>query len=1093
MKNKNYCHLHVHNEYSVLDGLGSAEDYAKKASRMGFEYLALTNHGNIDGLIKFQKACEENSIKPIMGCEAYIVPNLSEKVKGESRGHITLLIKNQKGFENICLMLSKANLEGFYKRPRIDYDLLYDHCEGLVILTGCSNSFLNLRGGYDLFYDLSDKLYGLPDAKNDLYLEVMPHDLKEQRIINKELLNMVCKRHKLVATNDCHYIHKEDYKTQEVLLAIQSKAKWNDPNRWKFNIRGLYLKSANEMFDAFIKQDILSYTEIENALYNTIEIAEKCSSFEIKKQEIFLPKVSGYNIENESDFLYGLCLDKLKKIKKHSIYEAYLNRLDFEFSLIEKKGFIPYFMIVYDLINWCKNNDIMVGPGRGSVGGSLVAYLLGITTVDPIQYNLLFSRFIAEDRNDLPDIDIDFEDTKRHLIREHLEELYGVNNVTSISTFLSMKGRAAIKDVSRVFDVPLKEVNEFSKSIVYDEDKVIEKACNETPEGRAFDQKYPEVCDYAIDLEGTIKGYGQHAAAIIISADDLRQGTKGNLCVRNNLIVSNWDKEDSEYMGLMKLDVLGLNTLSILNEAKNLIKQNHGIDLQYDNIDLNDQKVYKEIAKGNTVGIFQINTWSSTKLAKEVNPNSIPLLSDVIALIRPGAMDSGMADEYVRRRNGKSWVKKNPIYEKIMEDTYGVMVYQEQVMDVIHKVAGLPYTIADKIRKIIAKKHDLKLFEPFKKAFIQGCLDKKTLSKKEAEEFWEALQAHGKYSFNKSHSTEYAIIGYWCAYVKYYYPIEFICANLIHGSDTKKEEIIEEAKRLGLTIVLPKVGKSDAFKWIAKDGKLYAPFIEIKGIGEKTAEACTKLKTKRQKQKSFFESSNILQEKKTKIEKILEAIGAYDNEPTGNISDYFSFNVSDYKPQKKYYGKIFNRTLPINENILSCEKCELSQECTEPVLPSSGQLNIMICTDAPDKNEDNKGKLLTGDSGKQILWPALDRHGFVRNDFHITSICKCYPGDIKVPEQSHITKCKRWLDMEIKYLRPAIILAFGNTSLKALKGKETGIIDMSGKIEWSDKYETFICWCIHPSSVLKNPVNRKIFEDSIEAFINKISELGDMK
>ena len=1084
MKNNKFCHLHVHNEYSILDGLGSAEDYAKKAKDLGFEYLALTNHGNIDGLIKFQKACKENDVKPILGCEAYIVPDLEKKEKGEKRGHITLLVKNQTGFENLCMMLSTSNLEGFYYRPRIDYNLLYDHCDGLIILSGCSESVLNQKGGLSLLNDIYE-------VTKDVYLEVMPHNFKQQKDLNENIFEISkATKFKVVATNDCHYVEIDHQMTQEVLLAIQSKAKWNDPNRWKFNIKGLHLRTADEMVKAFIEQDILSDNQIKNVLFNTIEVAERCTAFEIKKQKIFLPKVIGYNTKDESQFLYDLCHKQLKHIERFAPYEAYLNRLDIEFDLIESKRFIPYFMIVYDLVKWCKENDIMVGPGRGSVGGSLTAYLLNITSVDPLRYGLLFSRFIAEDRNDLPDIDLDFEDSKRYLIREHLEELYGKNNVSSISTFLSMKGKAAIRDVGRVFDVPLKEVDEFSKSMFYEYDKVIEKACIETDIGKAFDNKYPEVCDHAIILEGTIRGNGQHAAALIISADDLRKGTRGNLVNRNNMIVSNWDMEDSEYMGLMKLDVLGLNTLSILNEAKNLVKQNHNIDINYEKIPLDDLKVYREISLGNNTGVFQINTWSTTKLAKEIKPDSMEILSDVIALVRPGAMDSGMTEEYIKRRNGKSWEKKHKSYEKIMEKTYGVLVYQEQVMDVIHKVAGLPYTIADKIRKIIAKKHDKKLFAPFKKQFIEGCSIQKTLSKKEAEEFWEALQAHGSYSFNRSHSIEYAIIGYWCAYMRYYYPTEFICANLIHGSETKKEEIIEDAKRLGLTLILPKVGISDAFKWIAKDNKLYIPFIEIKGIGEKTAEECVKIKSNQQKQKGFFESVSPLSEKTTKVIKILEAIGAYDNKPTENIADYFSFSINNVRPKQKYYGAIRQKSIQPNERILSCEKCELCHECNSPILPSSGEFNIMLCGEAPEKEEDEKGMVFIGRTVKDILWPTIKQYGFTRNDFHITNVCKCYPGNIKTPQQEHITRCKKWIDAEIKYLKPAIILAFGDIALKAFKHKDSGIMDLSGTIEWNENYQTFFCWCIHPSAVLRNPSNKGLFEESIKNFIDKIKELG---
>ena len=448
MKNNKFCHLHVHNEYSVLDGLGSAEDYAKKASDLGFKYLGITNHGNIDGLIKFQKACKENNIHPILGCEAYIVPSLYKKEKGEHRGHVTLLVKNQDGFENLCMMLTKANLEGFYHRPRIDFDLLYDRCDGLVILTGCLDTFINLKGGVDLFYDLSEKL------RDDLYLEVMPHNISLQTKVNKMMLDIFHNdrnRYKLVATNDCHYIEKQHSETQEVLLAIQSKAKWTDPNRWKFNITGLHLRTADEMIEAFINQNVLTEDDIDDAIYNTIEVAEKCAAFEIKKQKIFLPKVPGYNVKNVSDYLYDLCCEKLKKIKKYALHEVYINRLETEFDLIEKKGFIPYFMIVYDLVKWCKENDIMVGPGRGSVGGSLMAYLLGITTVDPIRYNLLFSRFIAEDRCFVPTTKISIPYRKSKLISRLTKGDKVINKYGEIDTVKSVGKRYVKETLLKVY------------------------------------------------------------------------------------------------------------------------------------------------------------------------------------------------------------------------------------------------------------------------------------------------------------------------------------------------------------------------------------------------------------------------------------------------------------------------------------------------------------------------------------------------------------------------------------------------------------------------------------------------------------------
>lgn len=1133
-----FCHLHNHTEYSLLDGFGTAKQYIARAKELNQKYIAITDHGSIDGILKFQKEAIKQEITPILGCEAYIVKDAKIKQKGDNRGHITLLIKNEKGFQNLCKMLTYANLEGFYYRPRIDYDLLYDNCEGLIVLTGCAESFIAKDGGTELLYDLKDKL------KEDLYLEVMPHILEKQKEINKLCIYYADQWDiPLIGTNDCHYVNKDDAETQEVLLAMQTKAKWNDKDRFKFPITSLHLRSEEEMINAFADQNILNINEIEESIETTIEIAEKCKDFSIKKQNIYLPNVPGLEKEDPNKFIYDYALKRLKELGLENDTK-YLNRLEEESQTIAKKKFAPYFMIIKDLARWCRKNDIMVGPGRGSAAGSLMAYLLKITTIDPMRFGLLFSRFIAEDRNDLPDVDMDFPDYKRNLIREHLEELYGKNNIASISTFQTMKGRAVIRDVARVFDIPIQEVDRFAKSIAYEEENgenIIEKAIKETPEGREFNNKYPEIVKHAIKLEGLNKSSGQHAAGIIISADDLTQGTKGNLVPRSNLIVSNWDMEDSEYMGLMKLDVLGLNTLSILNEAKNLIKQNKNQEIIFEKIPIDDQEIYKDIANGYTVGIFQLSAWATTKLAREIKADNFMHLSDVIALVRPGPFYSGQTDIYIKRKNGGAWIPKHHLYEKITEKTFGVIVYQEQVMEVINKVAGLSYSTADKIRKIISKKRDSREFKPFKDSFVNGCLQQKTLSKKEAEEFWEGLKEHASYSFNLSHSVSYAMLGYWTAWTKHYFPTEFICASLTHGSSDKKEEMIDEAYRLGLQVVLPQVGISDAYKWIAKENKLYCPFIEIKGIGEKTALNCvdfkrTEIKETKKKNASglvqpFFTTENEKKKRiekvkeKSKLEQMLESIGAFGNEPSEDISKYFSFKIRNGKKdrnpnliktigftppeedmakwlsldiperyalslikQGNYIGPLFNK-----QEFHECFNCELGKECfSGPVTPSSGRYNIMIYGEAPGKDEDEQGKGFVGRTGENVLWPELKKYDLKREDFYISNICKCYPSISKTPNKEHIKICKGWLKEEIENIKPCLILAFGNTSIEAFTNRKGGISELSGKTEWSEEFNCWIAWCIHPASVLHNPNNRTAFENGIRNFSEKIFLLGDL-
>lgn len=1146
-----FCHLHLHNEYSLLDGYGSAKAYVKRAKELGFTALGLTNHGNIDGLIKFQQECDKNKINPILGCEAYIVSDATQKIKGEKRGHVTLLIKNQQGYENLCKMLSWANLQGFYYKPRIDFDLLYDHCDGLVILTGCSATFLNLLGGEELLFDLKSRI------KNDLYLEIMPHDMQEQKETNK-LCDELSLKYKipLVATNDCHYILPEDSKVQEVLLAIQTKALMSDPTRYRFSINGLYLKTHQEMQSSFSEQGCFSQEDVIDALTTTIEIVEKCKGFRIKKQDIYLPSVPG-QIGEPGEFIWKIAEENLLKLADEQSFSTerlnqYFDRLGEEWKIINGKHFAPYFCVVYELVQWCHKNDIMTGPGRGSVGGSLLAYLLRITTVDPIRFNLLFSRFIAEDRIDYPDIDLDFEDTKRHLIREHLEDLYGRDNISSISTFLSMKGRSAIRDVARVFEIPNFEVDAFAKAVGIEEgdDGLIAETAKKTAEGRAFASKYPKELEIAIKLEGQIRGRGQHAAAVVISADNLTLGIRGNLVSISDMIVSNWDMSDSEYVGLMKLDILGLNTLSILNEAKRLIGLNkkkamfycsksgcyfvedrdefrnsfeaglyHEIPFDFEKIPLDNKAVFKNVSDGNTVGVFQLNTHFVTKQLKQIRCDNINQWSDIIALVRPGPFDSGMTQDYIDRKHGKKWSKKHPVYEKIVIDTFGVIIYQEQIMEIVNKVAGLSYVIADKIRKAVAKKLDKKELKPFENAFIDGCIKTKTLSEQEAKEFWEALQSYARYVFNRSHSIEYAVVGYWTAYIKHYWPNEFICAALTYGSDAKKEEIIEEAYRLGLTLILPRVGVSDAIKWIVKDDALYVPFIEIKGVGEKTAIQCTTLQPKEKIVQGFFKRQ--MKEKgKTKLETILEEIGGFGGEPTiTDFSRYFSFRVDiDKRPQ---YPKLIKK-IPFgfaeteicrflkldvlrgelnlikqkifsgHNNLDSCLSCLLSKE-TEygPVPPSPGKFNIAIWGEAPGKDEDSQGIGFIGKSG-ELLWKELSRYDLYREDFHISNCCKCWPSKSKTPNKANIEQCWRWNQIEIMSLDPCLILVFGNTGLKTFSDKDSGIISLSGTTTWSEKVGCWICWSIHPSAVLHNSSNKQLFENGIKNFTDKIKLLGGL-
>jgi DNA polymerase-3 subunit alpha len=1106
-------HLHVHTEYSILDGLGSAQKYAQRASELGMSALACTDHGNIDGLIKFQSECKKAGIKPILGCEAYIVPDRFKKEK-ETRYHITILIRNESGWKALCNMLSKANLEGFYKKPRIDYSLIRQYIssrqnDGLIFLTGCGISFLNDEQGRDLFLEMVD-------LKIPVFLEIMPHILPIQKEIH-EIISELKSYAPLVATNDCHYVNEDDTKTHEVLLAIQTKRTWNDPDRFRFKTDGFYLKSKKEMMDSFEAQNFWTKKEYMKAISNTKRIADMID-FEIEKKEISIPAPPKFKGKSEAIIqreLEKLTWQGLKEIGLNEFqYDDYNNRIKYELSVIKKKEFAKYFLIVKDMIDWSKENGIPIGPGRGSVGGSLVAFALGITQVDPLEYNLIFERFINENRKDWPDIDIDVSDQKRDLVKAHLETVYGENNIAGISTFGRTKAKMVIRDVARVFGVDLDEVDDFAKGISYDiaeDGQVLKTYCEQDDNAKQFKKKYHRVVNHAIKLEGVVRQAGQHAAALILSPNALDESGRGVLLQRKNEKIVNWEMNDTEYLGLIKLDLLRLDTLSVLYGALDLIKENYGnsfflvngkhifinkestlmheseyvcpINKSLPHVPLNDERVFSELSEGNTVGIFQWQTWAMTKLAKDLRPRNFNDMIAAIALVRPGPADSGVTEKYIERRHGELYEPSSSFeYDEITKDTFGLIVYQEQVMQFLNKIAGMTLTEAEEIRKILAKKQDVKKLEPYRKKFLEGVkkLDKITIQ--QGIDFWEDIKKHASYSFNKSHSTAYALLGYWCAWLKIHYSVEFICSALTYGREDQKESLLEEANRLNLEILAPKIDLSDSHHWVAKNGKLIAPFISIKGIGEKTAIECSKLKTK--KRTGFFDMAPSIS---PSIDGILKSINAYDSSklPNDQCANYFDFQFPDCNrpPIEVKRGIKY-----INKKVSKCEKCKLRDECKKPVLSEIGLTNAVILAEAPGWEEDRDGKNLIGKAGK-LLWDEFGKYKLIRKLFHVMNTCKCYPGKrIKTPQQEHIEACSEWLKDELISLENPLVLALGNIPLFALTGEKGGITKKAGTTEYIPKYKIWVCWGMHPSSVLRNNSNREAFELGIENFVNLYKE-----
>ena len=1097
MKKIPFAHLHSHSMFSLLDGISKPISMAKKAKELDHEFIALTDHGTIDGVIDFQTACEEQGINSIIGCEGYIIDDL--KSKGKS-GHITFLVKNETGWKNLCSLLTKANLEGFYRKPRMSFESVLEHSDGLVIMTACANSFLNLPGGVDFFHKLHEKI------KENLFLEIMGHDIDMQRRTN----DLCMKLHKetkvkLIATHDSHYVNKEDSKAQEVVLAIQTKKKWNDPKRWKFSMDDLYLCDVDYVISNFQKYHNISLLKVKQACKNTIMVAKMCCDFKIEKKSISLPSPKIYKGKTSNFNLKKLCEIGYKEIFKEDIKKnkKYYKRFKMEYNVIKKLNLPDYFLIVYDLLNWCRDNNIPVGPGRGSSSGSLVAFLLKITTIDPIPHKLIFERFLNVDRGDMADIDIDIADNKREEVRDYLINKYGKNNISGVSTFSKMQSRGVIRDVSRVFDVPLKEADILSKAIKKKE-KI--KDVLEKPEGVSFQKKYPEVIEIALKLEGTIRGASQHASAVIVSKYDLTTSGQCNLAKRKGHIVVNWEKYNAEDQGLLKLDLLGLKQLTIIKECTDLVYENiHDVISDMNYIKTDDPRVFKMVNNGDTSGVFQMNTPHITKFVKDMGIESFKHMADVIALVRPGPLESGMAKEYIERKHGKRWLPLHPIYEEITKNSYGQAIFQEDLMFVITKMAGLPFTIADKIRKIIGKKRDVSEMLPYKEMFVNGCIEQKTFSKQEAEGFWGVLENAASYLFNLAHSVAYAHIGYQTGWLKINHPLEFLCANMTYGKEDKKEELIKWGFSKNIKIKLPKIGKSDALKWKIKENTIYAPFLEIKGFGEKASIKAAKMK--KQRQLGFFNLEP--QEDENDPKKILEAVGAYSDKIPIAAQSYFSFPISDKieitKP--KLYNLIEDRCIS-NEDALSCSfdpyglvqtcnvkfnnmsecsGCDLINQCTQPVSVSSGKYNVMIIGEAPGREEDKECQHFIGKSGK-VLWREVNIYDFNRNDFYLSNICKCFPSKTKTPSKKEIKTCLVNLLDEIKTIKPNFILAFGNTSLFAFLDIDKGIMGRSGKFIWIEKLGAWVMFCIHPSSVLYNSHNAELFEDTCKTFFSKIRQ-----
>ena len=844
-----FTHLHVHSYYSLMDGLNSPAELVKAAKDAGQTALAITDHGTLSSHREMQIACKDQGIKPILGVEAYISPTdrfdrASKTDKSiQAYNHIILLAKNKKGLENINILQELAWNEGFYHKPRIDREILNEYSEGVIVLSGCLNGLISKCIEKNEF---SEAKLILKDFKKnfgeDFYIEVQAHNPKE---INEGLLSLADElKIKAVATGDAHFAKEEDRILEEAMLILSTSPKADKEADFEMSRQ---MKDMLDRFNYLYPDRKISFVDYNLFIQTRAEIEADFKKAGIDRTDIYTNTMEIASKIEEYDFYQGLDLlpvpktnadQKLRQMALEGLKrldldkeQVYLDRIEEELSIIKDKSFASYFLVVADMVNWAKDNNIMVGPGRGSAAGSLVCYALGITDVDPIEYDLLFFRFINPERNDFPDIDTDFEDRRRKEVKDYLKKKF--KHVASISTYTYFKDKGVIRDAARVFMVPLSDVNRALKQIDTFEDFM------DSPNTKEFRIKYPEVVWLAERLRGKIRSVGVHAAGVVVAKDDLRKfapvesRADSDDDVSGRIPVVAYDMDTVADIGLIKMDALGLKTLSVIADTLKSIKDRSGKQINLSEIPLDDSKVYKTLSEGYTKGVFQAEATPYTNLLIKMGVDKFEDLAASNALVRPGAMNT-VGASYIKRKHGQEAVQYvHNIMKPFTENTYGVIIYQEQVMQACVHLGGMTWAEADKVRKIIGKKKDAKEFDQFKDKFIQGA--EKHISKKQAQHLWHDFEAHAGYSFNRSHAVAYSMLSYYTAWLKTYYPLEFMFSILKNENDKDvRTEYLIEAKRLGLKVLLPHINESDIYFSLQKDSIRFG-LAEVKFISDSIA------------------------------------------------------------------------------------------------------------------------------------------------------------------------------------------------------------------------------------------------------------------
>ena len=837
MQHADFVHLHVHSQYSLLDGAIRFEDLFNLAKKYKMPAVALTDHGNMFGVIEFYQKAIQHGIKPVVGCEVYVAPGSRVERKalagGEGPYHLTLLVKNRVGYFNLLKLISLSHLEGFYYKPRVDKEILSQYHEGLIALSGCMKgevAVLAGRGEMKKAIQAAEEHEKIFD-QGRFFIELQNNGVENQGELNHRLLELAHQRSlKVVATNDCHYLQRKDSKAHEVLLCIQTGKTLQESDRMRFSSEEFYFKSPQEMGDLF--------KEVPEAMAHTVEIAE-CCNLELKFDEKHIPKVSVPTGESSSSYIEKLAREGLEKrlaaLGGKKDVQRYWTRLEEELNVITSMGFPGYFLIVADFINYAKNSGIPVGPGRGSAAGSLVAYSLNITDLDPIEYDLIFERFLNPGRkSSMPDVDVDFCMERRDEVIQYVMDKYGKDKVAQIITFGKMQARAVIRDVGRVMDIPYAEVDRIAKLIPGTLNITLDQALEQEPRLKELVNKDPRMeslFNIAKSLEGLTRHASTHAAGIVIANKPLMDYLplyRG----QNGEVMTQYTMKDVEKIGLVKFDFLGLKTLTVVDQAVKLVEKEKGVKLNLSHIPMDDPETYALLSSGSTLGIFQLESSGMRDLLVKLKPEHFTEIIALVALYRPGPLGSGMVDEFIKRKQGKESIQYDiKELEDILNDTYGVIVYQEQVMRIASTLANFSLEDADILRRAMGKK-DPKEMEKQKEKFLEGARKNKIPPKK-AERTFDLMAKFAEYGFNKSHSAAYALIAYQTAYLKSHHAVEFMAASLtceVQNPD-KMVRFIAECREMGIEILPPHINESDK-KFAVVGDKIRFGLAGVKNVGD---------------------------------------------------------------------------------------------------------------------------------------------------------------------------------------------------------------------------------------------------------------------